>query len=209
MDTALLIKAFAALFAIMNPFVALPMFLSLTDGQPPADQRRAGLRTTMYSALLAAIVLVSGNAVLDFFGIGVDDFRIAGGIVLLLIGLGMLNGVGSSAHTGTKDEQEHQAAQDDVSFYPMAFPMIVGPGTITTLVLLPGHGGLRGHLTTGLALLAVLAMMGAVLYFAPSIGHLLSQKLRVIMTRLMGMILAAIAVQMVVAGLKSVFPALA
>ena len=208
MDLALFVKAFAALFAIMNPFVALPMFLSLTHGYDQAKQRRVGLRAAGYSAILAAIVLVAGAGVLGFFGISVNDFRIAGGIVLLMIGLGMLNGTGSSAHTGTSAEQEHQAGANDVSFYPMAFPMIVGPGTITTLVLLPGDGNFGNYLTVGAALALVILMLGVVLSFAAAIGHLLSQELRVIMTRLMGMILAAIAVQMVVAGMLAVFPGL-
>ena len=207
-DLALFVKAFAALFAIMNPFVALPMFLSLTDGYDPATQRRTGIRAAVYSAVLAVVVLVAGSVVLGFFSINVDDFRIAGGIVLLMIGLGMLNGTGSTAHTGTTAEQAHQAAQNDVSFYPMAFPMIVGPGTITTLVLLSGNGGLSIYLTVAGALAVVIVMLGIVLYFAAAIGHLLSQKLRVLMTRLMGMILAAIAVQMIVAGMLSVFPGL-
>lgn len=208
MDLALFVKAFAALFAIMNPFVALPMFLSLTDGYDPAKQRRTGIRAAGYSAILAGVVLAAGSSVLGFFSIDVDDFRIAGGIVLLMIGLGMLNGVGSTAHTGTSAEQEHQAGQNDVAFYPMAFPMIVGPGTITTLVLLSGDGALGTYLTVGAALALVVLLLGVVLFFSAAIGHLLSQKLRAIMTRLMGMILAAIAVQMIVAGMLAVFPGL-
>ncbi|MCA0294995.1 MAG: MarC family protein [Actinobacteria bacterium] len=209
MDVALFVKAFGALFAIMNPFVALPMFLSLTEGMDAATQRRAGLRAAGYSVILSVVVLLAGTAVLGFFGIDVDDFRIAGGIVLLMIGLGMLNGTGSSAHTGTASEQANQAGQaGDVSFYPMAFPMIVGPGTITTLVLLAGDGSVTSYLSVGAALAVVIVMLGVVLFFSTAIGHLLSQKLRSIMTRLMGMILAAIAVQMVVAGLLVVFPGL-
>ncbi len=210
MDAAVFVKAFAALFAIMNPFVALPMFLSLTSGFDSAQQRRAGLRTAGYSAVLAAVILVSGSMVLSFFGVSVDDFRIAGGIVLLMIGLGMLNGAGSTAHTGTAAEQEHHAQVNDPTFYPMAFPMIVGPGTITTLVLLAGSNATpAGYLTIGVALVAVLAILAVVLYFSAAIGHHLSQTLRTVMTRLMGMILAAIAVEMLVAGLTAVFPGLA
>jgi len=209
-DAAVFVKAFAALFAIMNPFVALPMFLSLTSGFDSAQQRRAGLRTAGYSAVLAAVILVSGSMVLSFFGVSVDDFRIAGGIVLLMIGLGMLNGAGSTAHTGTAAEQEHHAQVNDPTFYPMAFPMIVGPGTITTLVLLAGSNATpAGYLTIGVALVAVLAILAVVLYFSAAIGHHLSQTLRTVMTRLMGMILAAIAVEMLVAGLTAVFPGLA
>ncbi len=209
MDAALFVKAFAALFAIMNPFVALPMFLSLTTDQDAKAQRRTGLRVALYSAVLAVVILLSGSVVLAFFGVSADDFRIAGGIVLLMIGLTMLNGSGSTAHSGTAVEQEHHAQVNDPSFYPMAFPMMVGPGTITTLVLLAGgNPTVVGYTTVGIALLAVIAVLAVVLFFSTDIGHLLSQTLRTIMTRLMGMILAAIAVEMVVTGLGTVFPGL-
>ncbi len=209
MDMALFVKAFAALFAIMNPFVALPMFLSLTSGQEAKAQRRTALRVALYSTILAVVILVSGSSVLGFFGVTVDDFRIAGGIVLLMIGLGMLNGKASAAHAGTSSEQEQHAQVSDPSFYPMSFPMMVGPGTITTLVLLGGaNAHLSGFLTIGAALLVVIAILAIVLYFAADIGHVLSQTLRTIMTRLMGMILAAIAIQMITAGLSTVFPGL-
>ena len=96
MDLTLLVKALGAFFAIMNPFVNLPLFLSLTAGQEPAQQRRTAWRTTLFSALMCAVVAVSGSALLRFFGISIDDFRVAGGLVLLTIALGMLSGRGSS-----------------------------------------------------------------------------------------------------------------
>lgn len=211
MDTALLIKALGGFFAIMNPFVALPMFLALTDGYDLSRQRRTALRVVAYSLLLSVVIMLGGRAILGFFGVSVDDFRIAGGIVLLMIALGMLNGSVSTAHGGTASEQAHhadQAAQSDVSFYPMAFPMMVGPGTITTIIVFTGSaGGVAGYVAVVTALVAVLLLLLLVLWFAPAIGHHLSVTLRVIMTRLMGMILAAIAVGMVVAGLAAVFPA--
>lgn len=213
MDTALLVKALGGLFAIMNPFVALPIFLTLTGGYEAARQRRTALRVALYSLVMALVILVGGKAILGFFGVGVDDFRIAGGIVLMTIALGMLSGKGSSAHQGTKDEQGHQAAaiqqqpQADVSFYPMAFPMMVGPGTITAIIVFAGSAsGVGGYLAVVVALVVVVAILAGVLWFAPSIGHHLSQTLRVIMTRLMGMILAAIAVEMILTGLGHTFP---
>ena len=210
MDVSLFLHSMAGLFAIMNPFVALPMFLALTDGAAIREQRRAALRVVLYTLVLTAVVFGSGTAVLRFFGIGITAFRIAGGIVLLVIGLSMLNGTGSSAHTGTKGEQEHLSQTPDVAFYPMAFPVIAGPGTITTLVILTGQAkGAAGYASIAAALLAVLAGLGVVLFLAGNIGHYLSQTLRSVMTRLRGMILAAIAVQMVIVGLKAAFPALA
>ena len=213
MDTALLAKALGGLFAIMNPFVALPIFLTLTGGYEVARQRKTAIRVAIDSLVLALVILVGGKAILGFFGVGVDDFRIAGGIVLMTIALGMLSGKGSSAHQGTRAEQGHQAAaaeaqpQADVSFYPMAFPMMVGPGTITVIIVFAGSAdGVGGYLAVVIALLVVVAILAGVLWFAPSIGHHMSQTLRVIMTRLMGMILAAIAVEMILTGLAHTFP---
>lgn len=211
MDTTVLAKALGGLFAIMNPFVALPMFLTLTAGYDVGRQRRTALRVAAYSLVMSLVILVAGQAILGFFGVQVDDFRIAGGIVLLTIALGMLNGHGSSAHEGSSAEQEHQAGQaarSDVAFYPMAFPMMVGPGTITTIIVLAGSGGVSASVAAGVALVVVVAILGLVLWCAPTIGHHISGTLRVIMTRLMGMILAAIAVEMVVTGLGHVFPGL-
>ncbi len=208
-----MVKALGGIFAIMNPFVALPMFLALTQGYSLKQQRSSAVRVVVYSAILSAAILLGGAVVLEFFGVSVSDFRIAGGIVLMMISLGMLNGTGSSAHSGTDAEHEHhqaQAAASDISFYPMAFPMMVGPGTITTIIVLAGSSsGAGGLLEVGLALAIVLAALLLVLWFAPTIGKHMSMTLRTIMTRLMGMILAAIAVEMVVAGLGVALPGLA
>jgi len=209
MDTVFLIKFFGALFAIMNPFMTLPMFLSLTEEMDAKAQRRTAIATVGYATVLCVVVAVAGNHLLNFFGITVDDFRVAGGLVLMMIALGMLNGTGSSAHTGTPSEQAHQAQAVNIAFYPIAFPMIVGPGTITTLVIFAAHA--KGAADVGafaLVLGAILATLGIVLYFASYIGHFLSKTLRVIISRLMGMILAAIAVEMLAAGLKAILPGL-
>lgn len=209
-DVALFLKALGALFAVMNPLAALPMFLSLTDGYDPARRRRTAIRVVLYSLVMAAVVLVGGQAVLGFFGVGVNDFRVAGGIVLMTIALGLLNGA-SAVHSGNAHEQRHQATQaqvGDVSFYPITFPLLMGPGTITSLIVLTGAGGLGGQVAVGSAVVVVLALLLVVLWFAATIGAHLSDTLRTIMTRLMGMILAAIAVEMVAAGLLALFPGL-
>lgn len=210
MDTDLFVRVLGALFAVMNPFVNLPFFLSLTSGSTPAEMRKTALATVFYSAILAAAVLFGGNAILTAFGITVHDFSAAGGLVLLLIALNMLNGQESSAHHGTAGEQAQQAEHNSIAFYPMAFPMILGPGTITTVLVFLGQApGVTGMATIGVALAAILLLLGVVLYFAATIGKLMSQTLRTIMMRLMGMILAAIAIDMIAGGLKALLPGLA
>lgn len=210
MATAFLIKFLGALFAIMNPFMTLPVFLSLTDGMDASSQRRTALATVFFCTVMCTIVAIAGTGILAFFGITIDDFRVAGGLVLMMIAFGLLNGTGISAHHGTEAERAHQAQVANVAFYPLTFPMIVGPGTITTLVIFLGQAqGPADHAAFALALALVLVALGLVLYFAAAIGHLLSQTLRVIMSRLMGMILVAIAVEMIVQGLRTMLPGLA
>jgi multiple antibiotic resistance protein len=210
MDHLFAIKFFGALFAIMNPLTNLPIFLSLTDGLGVAEQRSAGRKVVLNSAIMCVVVAVLGQQILRLFGIDIDSFRTAGGIVLAGIGWNMLNGEHSTSHTGTGAEREHQSAAQDITFYPMAFPILVGPGTMTALlVFLHQANGPTAYAAYVLVILATLATLGAVLHFASAIGARLSQTLRVIMIRVMGVILLAIAVEMIVESLGHLFPGLA
>lgn len=231
MDLDLFVKALGAFFAIMNPFIVMPMFLALTVRETLHQQRRTALKVFLYSAVMATVVLLSGSAILEFFGISVSHFRVAGAIVLMYIGLGMLNG-GSEAHEGTRNEkaqvrariQEAESADEtapgreepragvgeaDVSFYPLAFPLILGPGTIATITVFAGQArGVPGNVAIVMALALVLVLLLVVLWYASSIGRRMSETLRVVTTRLMGMIVAAIAVAMGIEGLQELIPAL-
>ena len=209
-NTALFVKALGTLFAIMNPFVNLPVFLSLTASQTAEERRRSAARALLFSTTMSLIVFFSGQALLKFFGIGMPDFRVAGGLVLLTIALGMLGGRGSSTHEGSPAEKTQQTHVDDVSFFPFTFPIVVGPGTITALILFGTQSRtVPDYVATLGALLTVLATLAVVLYFCNIIGKRMSFTLRTIMTRLMGMILAAISVQMMAGGLVELLPGLA
>lgn len=210
MDYSELTKAFGAFFAIMNPFVNLPIFLALTAGFTVAQQRVLAVKITVFSAIMCAIILFAGQKIIGFFGITIDQFRIAGGIVLAHIAWSMLNGQNITSHHGTDDEKDHMEDLTGLAFYPITFPMIVGPGTIATLIIYAGHAsGIEGLVSIGGVVAAVLAILFVVLFFASLFGKVLSNTMRVIMTRLMGMILLAISVEMVVEGIKAVLPGLA
>lgn len=210
MDMQFAATFLGALFAIMNPFSNLPVFLSLTEGASPADQRRAALRVAFYVAAMGALVALAGDAVLHLFGVGVDDFRLAGGLIVLLLALGMLNGQDSGAHHGSPRERQSFAELDSIAFYPMAFPMLMGPGTIATLILFAHKAeGAAQKLAFWAVFAALVALLAAVFVFAGALGRHLSARMRVIMTRVMGMILAAIAVGMLTDGLKALLPGLA
>lgn len=209
MDPSFGLRFFGALFAIMNPLMVLPLFLALTDRFSPADQRKAALSVTLYSAVMCAMVAVAGRRILDVFGIGIDDFRVAGGLVLAGIALNMLNGAGNPAHEGGENETVEPRRVDAIAFYPLTFPMIVGPGTITTLLVFVPEARTPAAVAVFAAIVAaMLLILGIALFFAAGIGKHLSATLRVIMSRLMGMILLAIATGMLATGLKALLPGL-
>ncbi|MBL8579877.1 MAG: MarC family protein [Mesorhizobium sp.] len=209
MDIQLFARALGALFAIMNPFVALPIFLALTTASDVGTVRKLAIAATVAATVMCAVVAIAGGAILDFFGITINDFRLAGGLVLLLIGLGMLNGTDSETHHRAPDQAAGSGQDSSIAFYPMAFPMIVGPGTIATILIFTSQANTaEQRIAVGAAIACVLASVGVVLFLAPLIGHYMSQTLRVITTRLMGMILAAIAVGMMADGLKALLPGL-
>lgn len=209
MDFELFARAFGALFALMNPFVTLPILLSLTDGRATAEVRRLGLMATFYASVLCVVVAVAGQPILSLFGITVDDLRVAGGLVLFVIGLGMVTGTSAPAKPKASDGVG-DAAEADLAFYPLAFPMTVGPGTIATILIVTSQANdITQYGAVAAAIVGVLVIMGVVLFFATSIGGYLSQKLRVIVTRVMGLILTAIAAELVTSGLKVLLPGLA
>lgn len=209
MDLALAIKFFGALFAIMNPFVNLPVFLGITDGASERERRVIAVKVALFSFAMGLVVAFGGNRILGLFGVSVDDFRVAGGLVLLTIAFSMLGGTGHQSHEGSPSERSHFEDSSAAAFYPMTFPIIVGPGTITTLIVFSGETAGAAGWGAYVAVFAVtVALLGVVLVLAGSIGRFLSQTARVVMTRLMGMILAAIAVDMMAAGLKALLPGL-
>ncbi len=210
MDTTLAVGFFGALFAIMNPVTNLPVFLSVTQSLSATDQRKVAIKTSLYCLILGGAFAAVGSQALGLFGITVDHLRVAGGLVVLMIGLNMLNGNESSSHHGTDDEKEEYLAADTVAFYPLAFPILVGPGTITTLILYAHHvkKPIEAIVFAGV-FLAVVALLLITFWNAAWLAQRLSGNARVIMSRFMGMILSAIAIGMIADGLKTLLPGLA
>ncbi len=210
MDSTLAVGFFGALFAIMNPITNLPVFLSVTQSLTAADQRKIALKTALYCVILGGAFAAIGSQALGLFGISVDDLRVAGGLVVMMIGLNMLNGNESSSHHGTAGEKDAYPEPDTVAFYPLAFPILVGPGTITTLILYAHHikTPVEAIVYAGVFLIVV-ALLLVTFWNAAWLADRLSDNARVIMSRFMGMILSAIAISMIADGLKALLPGLA
>lgn len=210
MDLAYFMKMFAALFAIMNPIANLPVFLSLTSDKEPAVQRNVALTVIAGLTVGSVIVALTGNAILKIFGISLDAFRLAGGFLILLIALQLLSGEQSKTHQGTEKEQRHHEAQENPAIYPLTVPILLGPGSISTLIIFRAQmvdGG--QEIAYALALACAIALIGVTLLTAPLLSKVLGQTATSVMSRIMGMILAAIAMEMMVDSLKGLLPGLA
>ena len=139
-DLAFSIKVFSALFAIMNPVANVPVFLSLTQGATDAERRRIAVTALIAVSVGCVVAAVAGEAILDVFGVSINDFRLAGGLLVLLIALSMLHGTASTQQAPTDQERKDLAHTDadSVAIYPLAIPLLLGPGAIATMIVL-GH----------------------------------------------------------------------
>lgn len=140
MDHSDFVKALGTFLAIMNPFLSLPVFLAMTTGFTGAQQRVLAVKVAVYSAVMCLAILLAGQAIISFFGVTIDRFRVAGGLVLAQISCSMLNGSTIASHQGSDREQAQQQNLSGLAFYPLTFPMVIGPGTIATIIIYTGHG---------------------------------------------------------------------
>ncbi|MBN9668874.1 MarC family protein [Roseibium aggregatum] len=210
MDQALFLKIFAALFAIMNPIANLPVFLSLTADKGAGFERKVAFTLLISLSVGAAIVGLTGDMILKVFGISLDAFRLAGGFLILLIALNLISGEKSKAHHGTPEEQEQHAAQENPAIYPLTIPILLGPGSISTMIIFRGQvTGLSQEIAYIAGIAASIAVLIATFFSAPFLSRFLGQTATSVMSRLMGMILAAIAMEMMVDSLKVLLPGLA
>lgn len=200
------IKYSVGIFAILNPLGAIPIYLSLMGGRRPEEMRRTALKTAVSVAVILVLAVWAGDALLSFFGIGVPAFRIAGGLLVLIIAIAMFNARTSTARH-TDEEQTEAESKDDIAVVPMAMPLLAGPGTIS-LAIVDAHqaGGFVGKFLFCVGIVGAAAIVWLVLRLAEPIGQRLGTGGLNIATRVMGLILAAMAVQFMAAGLLELFP---
>lgn len=199
-----IIQLFVALFAIGNPFGNLPIFINLTKRYSYRDSNKTALQTAIAYFIIMTVTIWIGMQVLNFFGISMQAFQIAGGIIIAGIGLSMLNGNDDSDRQDAT-EQEHKS----IAVVPLAMPMLSGPGAITTLVLHAHYFPSTEGRLIEMGVCGALAVLILVVFLAaPIITRLLKEKGIAIITKLMGLILTAIAIQMVVNGVLVLAPRL-
>lgn len=187
------VNEFVTLLIVVNPIAALPVFLAVTAGFDAAKQRRVALIAVLASFGVLLLFIIGGGVVLEKLGISLRSFQIAGGIILFLVALDMVRGASYAPAVGTGDQAT------DVAIYPLAVPKIAGPGTMLTVVLLTDDHRfdiVQLSLTTGV-LAVVLAITLVVLLLAAPIARLIGAAGTSIISRVMGMILMALAVHTV------------
>ncbi len=194
-----LVTAFATLFVVIDPPGLVPLFIALTQGMDAEHRRRLALRACLIAAVLLTLFGLFGEALLGFIGISMPAFRIAGGILLFLTALDML-----FERRTQRREGQHAEPHHDPSVFPLATPLIAGPGAIASMILLMGQAGEDWTLrlaVLGLLYGMILATFVFLLASAP-LERLLGRTGTLVITRLLGMLLAALSVQFVIDGVR-------
>lgn len=205
---AFALLCFSSLLALLNPLSVAPIFLSLTAGYPRAHQLRT-LRTAVFSGAVVLIVFaLVGGTLFRLFGITLEAFRVAGGILLFGIGTDMLQAKQSRVKA-TPEEAEEALQKEDVAITPLGVPLIVGPGSITTVMVLMGSASTGSHVAVLFAMIAVtLAIVYLALAMAPRLVTYFGQTGLNVMTRIMGLLLTVIGVQFIMDGARPILVAI-
>jgi multiple antibiotic resistance protein len=193
MDLQALGETFLTLVVIMDPVGAVPIFIAMTARLAPDERRRAAVRAVMFAGILVLGFALVGRLVLDYLSVSVESLSIAGGLLLLLVALEMLRGIDSAP----------EGAQEDVALVPLATPLVAGPGAIATvIVLVEQHPEAAGRAGVLGGIVAALLVVGVSLLLAQWLARVLPASLISFLTRVFGLLLSAIAVQLVVDGVR-------
>ncbi|HEX7627842.1 MAG TPA: MarC family protein [Candidatus Methanoperedens sp.] len=205
------ISVFSAIFSIVNPVSGVMAFVSMTSNMKEEDKNYVAKRSAVIGCIIAIIFTISGNYIMDFFGVTVDSLRVAGGILLFLVAIDMLF-ARTSRESITSEEVSEAVQRENISIFPMAMPMLTGPGAITTIIL---------YLTKGIEdytlnlQTVILIEIGAILLtfiitflifrFSDYFRKVVGMTGMLVMTRLMGLFLGAIAVGFIADGIWNIY----
>ena len=196
-----LFYAFMAFFAIMNPISNLPAYMALVADDSQKISRKIAFRSLLIAFVLITVFIFSGDFIFKVFGITIVSFRIAGGILVAVIGYHMINGNHSPSYKG----MEQQAVNSDpmsIAISPLAMPLFAGPGTITTALSL-ANGGLQNQLITVVAFALLCVITYLLLRSAKQIAGFLGENLMKIITKMMGLLLFSIGIQMIIVSVQT------
>ncbi|PWR03236.1 MarC family transcriptional regulator [Meridianimarinicoccus roseus] len=201
MDMASALTSFVTLLVVIDPIGTAPMFVALTAGMAPARRRIVALRACLIAVFILTVFGLAGNTVLESLGISLPAFRIAGGLLLFLIAVDML----FEKRTKRREDRAQEDDEHDPSVFPLATPLIAGPGAMAAMILLNTGTdvGWLDKLEVHLVMLGVIALVLAMFMIGGLIEKALGRTGILVVTRLLGMLLAALSVQFVLDGLDA------
>lgn len=201
--------AFVTLFVIVDPIAVLPIFAGLTRNLPPRAQRRTAIRAVAVSGATLLFFTLTGDLLLGLLGISFGAFRVAGGLLLLILAIEMVFAHQSGFRSTTSGEEEEAQHRDDLSVFPIGIPLLAGPGAIASVVLLMGQA--KGSLALQSAFVGVLAIVMALTLATLLLSARLVAVLGVtgvnVLSRIFGIVLAGLAIQYIADGIRELFPA--
>lgn len=199
-------KFIIALFAILTPFAAIPIFLNLTEGRSQVERNTIARQAVVTVASVLVVSALVGDLILRLVGTSLDSFRVGGGLVLLIIALSMLN-ANVSAMKQTAGEADESSQRSAIGVVPLGLPLLAGPGSISAVIIQMqrGHGPLHGALIIA-CILFVCIVLWIFLRLAVPIGNRLGKIGLNIMGRLFGLLLVAVAIETIATGLRALFP---
>lgn len=200
-------KIFISLFAILDPVGIIPMMIAYTATMPEQQRTSVGRLASVAVCLILLVALVAGQPLLAFFGISINSFRVAGGILLLLLSIRMLMGNMENRGASMDGANGEESAADVI--VPLSTPLLAGPGSISA-VIVEAHkaSGIEHYMAMGVVIVLLSVSVWLTFLIAPWVARRLGRIGINVFTRLMGLILAAIAVEFIAGGLRGLFPAL-
>ncbi len=208
-------KIILSLIVLVNPFSALSIFLELTQGYTSRERRRTAQITALSVFIIMTVFIFSGNWILKILSISTGSFQVGGGILVFLIAVSMMNSGSNPAKPkiGTQEHDEitvqPRPNMGAVAIVPLAMPLIIGPGGISTVII---HASAARHMNDLFAIVAAGAVISVICYLsllaAAKVSRWLGETGLTVLNRIMGMLLAAVAVEIVIAGIRSLFPQL-
>ncbi|MCK3655479.1 hypothetical protein A4G19_06845 [Pasteurellaceae bacterium Macca] len=208
-NTAIYLQFFIGLFAIVNPFGTLPIFFSMTQHQYEADRNRTSLHTAIAIGVILLTSLLFGKVILDAFSISLNSFRVAGGALVVSIAMTMISGK-LGEHKQNKEEKNADVSEfEHIAVVPLAMPIMAGPGAIgSTIVWGTRYNHWVDYLGFGIAIVLFATICYFLFRFAAPLVKRLGKTGSNVITRIMGLILMALGIEIIVAGLSNLFPGL-
>jgi multiple antibiotic resistance protein len=208
LDFAQIFKLMVGVTAVVNPIGAIPLFLSLTETETPEERRSTGTFASLGVTTVLAFSVVMGAPLLKMMGIGIPSFRVAGGILILIMALNMLKD-GQSDHKSNPQDAADARKRESIAIVPLAIPLMAGPGAISTVIVFSQQANRPAeYVSLFLAVFAVGFLCWIALQLAPFLAKILGPVGMRVMTRIMGLLLAAIGVEFITMGLEASFEVL-